>query len=231
MNIYGAMIAVMRDVGAIAKDRKNATQGYSFRGIDDVYAALHDLLAKHGVFTIPEVISDRSEERTTKSGSALIYRILKIRYTFCAEDGSCLASTVIGEGMDSGDKASNKAMSVAHKYALLQVFCIPTEDAKDPEMDSPEVIPKPEPVKKDQVWETWKADQYPSIRDGFGEAGRVLQWTQNKMDEMSTIVKEMLKSHDIAGIKALSLDVAIQVEAQRDVEKAAKSEPIQAEIF
>ena len=80
-------------------------------------------------------------------------------------------------------------------------------------------------------WDTWKATSYPAIRDGFGEAGKILQWTQNKMDDMGKMVKEMLKSHDIAGLKALSLDVAIQVEAQRDAGKAAKAEPVQAEIF
>lgn len=30
--------------------------------------------------------------------------------------------------MDSGDKATNKAMSIAYKYAAFQAFCIPTED-------------------------------------------------------------------------------------------------------
>jgi hypothetical protein len=142
MQIHEAMVAIMRDVGAISKDRKNTQQNYAFRGVDDVYAALHDILAKHGVFTMPEVMEDRSEERTTKSGGALIYRILRIRYHFIAADGSEVQSIVIGEGMDSGDKASNKAMSVAHKYALLQAFCIPTEDAKDPENDNPEPAPK-----------------------------------------------------------------------------------------
>ena len=87
-----------------------------------------------------------------------------------------------------------------------------------------------EPAKPSE-WDTWKATAYPAIRDGFGEAGKILQWTQNKMDDMSKMVKEMLKSHDIPGLKALSLDVAIQVEAQRDAEKAAKAEPVQAEIF
>ena len=140
--VHEKIIAVMRDVSAIPKDRNNASQGYKFRGIDDVYSALHDILAKHGLFTLPEVLSERVEDRQTKNGSALIYRVLTIRFTFYAEDGSSLTSTLVGEGMDSGDKASNKAMSVAHKYALLQAFAIPTEDAKDPENDSPEPLPK-----------------------------------------------------------------------------------------
>ena len=42
----------------------------------------------------------------------------------------------LGEGMDSGDKASNKAMAIAYKYALFQVFCIPTEEMTDPDGES-----------------------------------------------------------------------------------------------
>lgn len=140
--IYAAMSAIMRDVESVSKDQKNVQQGYKFRGVDSVYLALHSVLAKHQVFTVSDILDEKSEERTSKGGSHLIYRILKIKYTFYAVDGSSVATVVIGEGQDSGDKASNKAMSVAHKYALLQAFCIPTEEAKDPEHDSHEVRPK-----------------------------------------------------------------------------------------
>jgi len=140
--IYEAIPAIMAEVGAIGKDRKNTQQGYNFRGIDDVYAALQGLLAKHKVFTVPEVLEDRMEERQSRSGGALIYRILKIRYQVCASDGSSVTAVVLGEGMDSGDKGSNKAMSVAHKYLFLQLFAIPTDDPKDPENESHDIEPK-----------------------------------------------------------------------------------------
>jgi len=141
--IFTRMTKIMQDVTGITKDRKNQAQGYSFRGIDDVYNELHDILAKHEVFTMSEILDEKSEEKTTAKGGLLLYRILKIKYTFYTIDGSSVSTVVIGEGMDSGDKASNKAMSVAHKYALLQAFCIPTEDAKDPECDNPRPEPKP----------------------------------------------------------------------------------------
>lgn len=141
--IFGAMQHVMAAVEPVAKSRKNVQQDYQFRGIDDIYAALQAIMAKHGVFTIPTVLNDRTEDRTSKAGSLLIYRVLTIRYTFyCAADGSSIDSVVIGEGMDSGDKASNKAMAVAHKYALLQAFCIPTKEPKDPENDHHQVDQK-----------------------------------------------------------------------------------------
>lgn len=141
MRIYKAIADIMRDVEPVSKSRKNVQQGYSFRGIDDVYQALQAIMAKHGVFTVSKIIGDRTEDRTTAKGSALIYRIIHIKWKFYAEDGSAVESETIGEGQDSGDKATNKAMSVAHKYALLQVFCIPTEDPKDPENDSHELKP------------------------------------------------------------------------------------------
>lgn len=140
MAVAATIIAVMRDIDAIGKDRENKMQGFRFRGIDDVYNALHDVMAKHGLFTIPRVLEERTEDRTTKNGSALIYRILKIEFDFVDETGDKITvGPFIGEGMDSGDKASNKAHSIAHKYALLQVFMIPTVDPKDPDEESHDV--------------------------------------------------------------------------------------------
>ena len=140
--IHEAIADIMGEVGSIKKDRTNTGQGYKFRGIDDVYLAIHDLFVKHGVFSVTTVLEERTEERTTSKGAALIYRVLKIKYEFFARDGSSITEIVIGEGMDSGDKASNKAMSVGHKYAILQLLAIPTEDTADPESDSHEVAPR-----------------------------------------------------------------------------------------
>jgi hypothetical protein len=144
--IHEALAAIAADVPAVTKDHQNQQQGFKYRGIDDVYAAVHPLFTKHGVFSVPTVLEERSEERQTKSGGALIYRIVKVKYDFYAKDGSTLCATVMGEGMDSGDKASNKALAVAHKYALVQILSIPTEEAFDPEQDSPEPAPKARPA-------------------------------------------------------------------------------------
>ena len=138
--IHESMGEIMKQCTHIAKGRKNQQQGYQFRGIDDVYASLHTILAENNVYMLTEIINSDSEERKTRSGSTIIYRILTIKFTFIsAIDGSRESCVLIGEGMDSGDKAANKAMSVAQKYALLQAFLIPTEEKKDPENDSPEV--------------------------------------------------------------------------------------------
>ena len=141
-NIYESIAAVMKDIGAVGKDSRNAQQGFMFRGIDAVMNALSPALIKNKVFVVPEILEQTREERQTSKGGNLIYSVCKIKYTFYAEDGSSLSATVIGEGMDSGDKATNKAMSIAFKYACFQVFCIPTEEMVDPDAECHDVQPK-----------------------------------------------------------------------------------------
>lgn len=136
--IFQRISAVMAEVPAIAKTKRNGQQGFNYRGIDDVQNALQDILPKHKVFYVPEVLESSREERQTKTGGNLIYTVLKVKYTFFTEDGSHVSAIVQSEGMDSADKSSNKAMSAACKYALFQVLNIPTEEAIDPDATTPE---------------------------------------------------------------------------------------------
>ena len=136
--IYKKIIEVMADINAIGKDRRNQQQGFQFRGIDDVMNELHSSLAKCGVFVLPKVLEETRTTGKTSRGGDMFYTRLKINFGFYAEDGSHVDAVVIGEAMDTGDKASNKALSIGLKYAMLQVFCIPTEDDKDPDAVSPQ---------------------------------------------------------------------------------------------
>ena len=132
--IYAAMAAVMAEMTAIGKDKK-CTQGanFSYRGIDDVYNAIQPLLGKHKIFVLPCAMERTSESRTTRNGANMEVVTVKMHYVFCHADGSSVECCTIGEAMDSGDKATNKAMAIAHKYAILQAFCVPTEDMDDPD--------------------------------------------------------------------------------------------------
>lgn len=149
-NIFETVSAVMGEIGAVGKDSKNQQQGFMFRGIDAVMNAISPALIKHHLFIVPEILEQTREERTNSKGTLLIYSICKIKYTFYAEDGSSISATVIGEGMDTGDKATNKAMSIAFKYACFQVFCIPTEEMVDPDAECHEVKPKAKAEKKEE---------------------------------------------------------------------------------
>lgn len=138
--IYQNIIKAMNEVNSISKDKYNKIQNFKFRGIDDVMNTMHPILSKNNIFVAPEVESFEREERTSKNGGLIIYTVATIKLTFYAEDGSNIIVKVVGEAMDSGDKGMNKAMSIAYKYALFQVFCIPTED--DPDKDSYTLTPK-----------------------------------------------------------------------------------------
>lgn len=146
--IYTLIGKAMGDIQAIGKTSEATNMSgkkmYNFRGIDAVYNALNPVMAKYGLFITPEILEQTREERKSTNGNALIYSILKIRFTMYAPDGSYISSTLIGEGMDSGDKATNKAMSIAMKYFCFQVFMIPTEEMKqsDPDLQVYEVARK-----------------------------------------------------------------------------------------
>ena len=139
--IYAAIAGVMADVGAIGKDSVNEQQRFKYRGIDAVMNALQPAMIKHGLFVYPEILEHTREERQNTKGTTLIYSVIKVAYHFTAMDGSDVVVTVIGEGMDAGDKATNKALSIAFKYACFQLFCIPTEEMRDPDADVHEVKP------------------------------------------------------------------------------------------
>lgn len=134
--IYAAIIGVMDDVGAVAKARKNIKQGFMYRGVDDVMNAIQPAMVKHGVFVVPEVLSQERQDRKTLNGGNMTLTLLRVRYSFYAKDGSSVSAEVVGEAMDNADKSSNKAMSVAYKYACFQVFSIPTEEQDDPDAGS-----------------------------------------------------------------------------------------------
>ena len=140
--IYQAIPAIMGELDAIGKTKKNLQQGFMYRGVDDVMNAINPALVKNKVFIVPEILDQTREERQSNKGNNLIYSICRIRFRFFAEDGSSVEAVTIGEGMDSGDKATNKAMAVAFKYACFQIFCIPTEEMRDPDADSHNVRPK-----------------------------------------------------------------------------------------
>ncbi len=148
--IHSRIIAIMRAVGPIAKDSNNVQQNYKFRGIDAVYNKCHPHFAEHGVFSTSEILESTHTTERDKNDKPVNRAILKMRFTYYAEDGSNVFTEVVGEGMDyGGDKASNKAMSAADKYALLQLLKIPTamvdsdKDRHDPPQadDSKPTVP------------------------------------------------------------------------------------------
>lgn len=152
--VYQAISSVANEIitnGGIAKEKpakkgKTATYGapdYAFRSIDQVYNALSPALVKHKLIILPRMIDRKVTERISSNGKTLFYVVVTGEFDFIAiEDGSMVTIRTYGEAMDSGDKATNKAMSVAYKYAAFQAFCIPTEETiQDADKENHEVLP------------------------------------------------------------------------------------------
>ena len=156
MNVYECIAAVSADMASagISKDRKNAQQGYNFRGVDDMYNALAYPLSRRGLCILPRVLAREVVERTTAKGSALFYVTAEVEFDFVsAKDGSKHTVKTFGEAMDSADKATNKAMSAAYKYAVMQVFCIPTVGDNDADATTHDVAARsgPDEVEMESV--------------------------------------------------------------------------------
>lgn len=148
--IHERMVAVLGELPAVPKAQRNVEQKFNFRGIDDVLNALNPLLAKHGVFYIPNVIERIEEKRTTSKGSVMHTVHLHIEYRFYGLAGDYVSASGWGEGTDMGDKATNKATTGAMKYVLFQVFAISTEDTADADLHTPE---ETRPERKDDTFD------------------------------------------------------------------------------
>lgn len=146
IGVYTAIAKVMAVMASegIGKSRKNTQQGYNFRGIDDVYNSLARPMVDAGLVVLPRVLSRECKDAQTKSGGNLFYVVVECEFDFIAVvDGSKHTVKTYGEAMDSADKATNKAMSAAMKYAYMQAFCIPTEGDNDADGHTHEVLPTP----------------------------------------------------------------------------------------
>jgi len=146
MKVYQAINAVQAELCkiGIAKSSTNTQgAGYKFRGIDAVYNVLSSIMAQNGLVIVPRMLGRTCEERTSRSGGALFYVTVEAEFDLVsAEDGSKHTARTFGEAMDSGDKATNKAMSAAYKYMAFQTFAIPTEGDNDADAHTHEVASK-----------------------------------------------------------------------------------------
>lgn len=144
VQIIELLSKVMEDVGAVRKGERNQAQNFNFRGIDAVVNAVSPALRKHGVVVTPEIVSnDYTTVEVGKNRTSMGHCRVTVTYKFWAPDGSYLPTTVSAESMDSGDKATAKAMSVAFRTCLLQTLCLPTDET-DPDHEVYERAPRGE---------------------------------------------------------------------------------------
>ncbi|MEP9340055.1 ERF family protein [Enterobacter kobei] len=198
--VYGAISAVAKEMAStgISKDRVNKVQGFNFRGIDQVYNALAPALVTHGLVILPRLTERTCTERINKNGTALFYVVVKAEFDFVStEDGSIHTVTTYGEAMDSGDKATNKAMSIAYKYAAFQAFCIPTEETA---IDADAEVHHVQPAAADQILAEFT--QYASTENDSKALQERYATTWSRLDGYA---EHQAKCRDVTGIRIKEL--------------------------
>lgn len=234
--IFPAMLAVMAEVKAIEKGRRNEQQGFNFRGIEDILNELHDICARHGVFALPFVEEREATHRQTRGGSALWTEHHRVRYVFYAADGTYVEAMVWGEGTDSADKATAKAYTSAFKTLLIQAFQIPTADAEDADRSAEESAPPPAPKEERPMTQGRLLAQaaakagFVAKKDDDGEARKKVDDARRDVLQAAIGVrssKEITKAHDVK--KALDAFEAIAAK-RLELAYAPDGSPILQEV-
>jgi hypothetical protein len=137
-SIHAAMIGAMRDICKIGIAKLGKAEAgpakYNFRGIDQAMNEMSPILVNNGITVTPRYSDLVIQERAKDGGKFARFVTVKGSFTFAAEDGSSVVAEAYGEAMDSGDKATIKAQSVAFRTVLFQQFIVPLM-AMDTELD------------------------------------------------------------------------------------------------
>lgn len=131
-SIHEAMAAVMTDVPAVPKSERNTEQNFNFRGVDAVTNAVGRALRTHNIVVTPQMTAKSYRDVQTRGGKTSREVLVDVTYRFHGPAGDYRDVTVPGESIDVSDKGTAKAMSVAYRIALIQTFCLPTDDT-DPD--------------------------------------------------------------------------------------------------
>lgn len=192
VTVLDALRSVMADVGAIRKGDRNTQQNFNFRGIDAVVNAVYPALVRHGVMVVPNVTSVVYENvEVGQKRTAMVSCRARVTYTFYGPQGDSVSATVVAEAMDSGDKATPKAMSVAMRTALLQTLCLPTDE---PDPDS-------------QTYERAAPPTEEEVANRLLAAARTLN---TEVEELTAKFRRTRGDLDMAGFAALPLEQRAQ---------------------
>lgn len=161
VQVYAAINAVTLALSnsGVGKRHVNEDEGYRFRSVDDVMAALAPLLARHKLCVLPKLLERSCEARRAQAGDALRLVTVRVAYELVStKDGSSHVIEACGEALDQGDKGTSKAMSAAYKYAMIQAFCIPVEGAPDADRTTRRLQPAAHEQEPVQGWAQWIID-------------------------------------------------------------------------
>ncbi|MFM9656776.1 ERF family protein [Streptomyces scabiei] len=131
-----AWLRVRRDIRGISKREQYNQAGtrFNFRGVDTVVNVFGPVTLKHGVNILSSKVEATYGEKTTAKGTKMRECSVLVTWTIMGPLGDTLTLQTMGEALDTADKATTKAQSVALRTLLLGFGLTPTHD-KDPDAD------------------------------------------------------------------------------------------------
>lgn len=150
LNIFEKLSLITAEIGVVEKNlnvQVNKNSSYKAVSERDVIDAVKPIEAKYRVYSYPvsrqivdrDVLVKESEYNGQVTRTNTLFMRLETVYRFVNIDNPTdfTETTVYGDGLDTGDKATGKAMTYADKYALMKAYKISTGDDPDKEA-SPE---------------------------------------------------------------------------------------------
>lgn len=150
LNIYERLSLITAEIGVVEKNLKvqvNKNSSYKAVSERDVLDAVKPIEQKYRVYSYPasrqivdrDVLTKETEYNQQITRTNTLFLRVETVYRFVNIDNPLeyIETTVYGDGLDTGDKATGKAMTYADKYALMKAYKLSTGD--DPDKDaSPE---------------------------------------------------------------------------------------------
>jgi hypothetical protein len=128
--VHLAWLRVRKDVRSIAKNEEYNAAGtrYNFRGVDTVVQAFGPITMRHGVSVVPTKVAAEYRDTTSSKGNKQRECTVTVTWLVIGPKGDTLELQSAGEALDTSDKGTAKAQSVALRVLLLSAGLTPTGD-------------------------------------------------------------------------------------------------------
>lgn len=200
-NIYQRMLEATDKIQTVAKNLSVSTGKSSYKAVSeaDILDAVKPIEVECGIYSYPlhrEIVENMVIE-TEGQGYVKKQFFMRVQTTYrfvnIDNPSEYIEITSYGDGIDSGDKATGKAMTYCDKYALMKAYKISTGD--DPDQKASEQLNQAKSYKPSRTQE----DEFKKI-----DLMKEIQ-SYNNADYKKTIKAVMAKAQ-VSRVGELSLE-------------------------
>lgn len=139
--LVAAMAAAQAEMGSVQKGGWNDHNKYKYAQVGDILNASKQILLKHGIIIVASAINAQEAVSNAAKGNRVFVNLSAI---IAHSSGQWIEIQSVGEGCDTQDKATYKAITGARKYALTSGLNLATTD--EPEADEAPPVETPRTV-------------------------------------------------------------------------------------